>query len=166
MAWTTPKTDFAAGNVLTAAQMNAIGANLNAIGGTWTPYTPTWTNLTVGNASQDTRYIAAGKLIIVNLKITLGSTSSVGTIPEFSLPVNLDNSYMSGDTIGALQLQDVSTGSVYWGKALPRTALTGARPFYDSISGTASVPGVVNATLPFSWAAGDVISGTLMYESA
>jgi len=32
MAWTAPKTDFAAGNILTAAQMNAIGANLLAGG--------------------------------------------------------------------------------------------------------------------------------------
>lgn len=31
MAWTTPKTDFAPGNVLTAAQMNAIGNNLDAL---------------------------------------------------------------------------------------------------------------------------------------
>ena len=31
MAWTAPKTDFASGNILTAAQMNAIGENLNAL---------------------------------------------------------------------------------------------------------------------------------------
>ena len=30
MAWTAPKTDFAAGNILNAAQMNAIGSNLLA----------------------------------------------------------------------------------------------------------------------------------------
>ena len=31
MAWTTPKTDFSPGNVLTADQMNAIGNNLTAL---------------------------------------------------------------------------------------------------------------------------------------
>jgi hypothetical protein len=31
MAWTTPKTDFASGNILTAAQMNAIGNDLLAL---------------------------------------------------------------------------------------------------------------------------------------
>jgi len=165
MPWTTPKTDFVSGNILTAAQMNAIGENLNAIGGAWTSYTPTWTNLTVGNATQDSRYIDAGRLVIVNLKITLGSTSTVGTIPEFSLPNNLDGSYTTGDSIGILQLQDVSAGAVFWAKALPRTALTGARPFSDLVSASQVVPGVVTATAPFTWATGDIISGTLIYES-
>lgn len=32
MAWTPPKTDFASGNILTAAQMNAIGENLLVLG--------------------------------------------------------------------------------------------------------------------------------------
>jgi len=36
MAWTTPKTDFVSGNILTADQMNAIGENLNTVGGAWT----------------------------------------------------------------------------------------------------------------------------------
>jgi hypothetical protein len=31
MAWTNPKTDFSPGNVLTAAQMNAIGGDLDAL---------------------------------------------------------------------------------------------------------------------------------------
>jgi hypothetical protein len=163
--WTTPKTDFDPGDVLTAAEMNAIGNNLDAIGGAWTAYTPTWTNLTVGNATQDSRYIAAGRLVIVNLKITLGSTSSVGTIPEFSLPENLDGSYTTGDTIGDLRLFDTSADGVFWAKALPRTALTGARPFVDQVNGTYNAPGVITATVPFTWATGDAISGTLIYES-
>ena len=32
MPWTTPKTDFVSGNILTAAQMNAIGENLKVLG--------------------------------------------------------------------------------------------------------------------------------------
>ena len=36
MAWTAPKTDFVSGNVLTAAQMNAIGENLVAGGPIYT----------------------------------------------------------------------------------------------------------------------------------
>jgi len=166
MAWVDP-TNVATGDVLTASKWNQdVVANWQAVGGAWTAYTPTWTNLTVGNATQDSRYIKVGRLVMVNLKIILGSTSSVGSIPEFSLPANLDASYGTGDTIGDLQLQQVSAGAVYWGKALPRTDLTGARPFVDQVAGTYNVPQIVNATIPFTWATGDIISGTLIYEAA
>ena len=166
MPWTTPKTDFSPGNVLTAAQMNAIGENLNAIGGAWTAYTPTWTNLTVGNATQDSRYIKAGRLVIVNLEITLGSTSSVGTIPEFSLPANLDASYQFTDFLGFVSYHDLSTGNVYAGTILPRTALTGARLFWDQVTGAAISLNFVSAASPFTWATNDVISTTLVYEAS
>ena len=166
MAWTTPST-WVAGAILTAAQLNEqLRDNLNAIGGAWTAYTPTWTNLTVGNGTQDSRYIKAGRLVIVNLELTLGSTSSVGTIPEFSLPANLDASYQFTDFLGVVSYYDVSAGTVICGKIRPRSALTGARLFYDQVSGTLITVNFLSATTPFTWATGDVISTTVVYEAS
>ncbi len=52
MAWTTPKTDFSPGNVLTAAQMNNIGGNLEALtAGRRLGYVTQTSNVTVNQNS-------------------------------------------------------------------------------------------------------------------
>ena len=71
---------FSSGDVLTAADMNAIGE--------WITFTPSWSNLTVGNATQDASYCVVNNLIVVQFSITLGSTSAMGSTPVFTLPVN------------------------------------------------------------------------------
>jgi len=51
MAWTTPKTDFAPGDVLTAAQMNNIGGDLTALRGDWGQTRRESGNFTLNNTS-------------------------------------------------------------------------------------------------------------------
>jgi hypothetical protein len=60
---------YVAGQVLTAAELNAAGA--------WTTYTPTWTNLTVGNATQSFRYSKFNKIGFVQGELTFGTTTSI-----------------------------------------------------------------------------------------
>ena len=166
MPWTTPKTDFSPGNVLTAAQMNAIGENLNAIGGAWTSYTPTWTGLTVGNATQDSRYIKAGRLVVMQMKLTFGSTTSVTGTPEFTVPVALDGSYTAFSPVGNAHYLDSSADNGFFSNLVPNVGLTGVRCFVTLTSGTHAQAQNVSSIVPFTWAVSDVMQGLLVYEAA
>ena len=55
--------------------------------GTYTSWTPTLTNITIGNGTVTAAYVQIGKHIHAQIRITLGSTSTVGGNPGFSLPV-------------------------------------------------------------------------------
>lgn len=92
MAWTSPKT-FTANSVLTASELNThLRDNLKAAT-EWTAYTPTWTATggtpTIGNGILTGRYISAGDLCHVNIALTIGSTTSLGTTTAWTwaLPV-------------------------------------------------------------------------------
>lgn len=90
MAWTSPRT-WLAGEVLTAALLNThLRDNLNAIG-TWASYTVSWTasttNPVLGNGTLSGKYIQAGKLVIVEILLTAGSTTTFGSgLMSLSLP--------------------------------------------------------------------------------
>ncbi len=167
MAWTPPKTDFSPGNVLTAAQMNAIGENLSVIGGAWTSYTPTWTNLTVGNATQASAYIAAGKLYVVRIKLTFGSTTSISGIPEFTLPnsASYDSDYTTAAHLGLGAMNDVS-GPVTTGCVIfPGTVATRARFLIQQTSATYLTYAAASATIPFTWTTGDQLEAQFLFEA-
>lgn len=124
-------------------------------------WTPTWTNLTVGNATQSCKYLQIGKWVYFRVSLVLGSTSSVGTTPTFTLPVTSVS--MSNLTIiGHSSLIDAGTGPVQgfvvwastttaWPSAITTTYYTG-----------------LTASNPFIWsgANGDQILCTGMYEAA
>ena len=80
--------DFSSGDVLTAADMNAIG--------TWTAYTPTVYNMVIGNGTVDFKYAQINKVVHLRGVFTMGSTSTFGTTgsPFFSLPIA--SAYLQG----------------------------------------------------------------------
>jgi len=168
MAWTTPKTDFAPGDILTAAQVNAIGTNLDAIGGAWTSFTPSWTNLTPGNGTADAAYIAAGKLYVVRVMFTFGSTSAMGTGPIMTLPnaSSLDAGYsVTGWPLGIANGFDTGT-NLYAGQVMYDTATTVRLRFQD-VTGTYLVATTQpSATVPFTWTTGDRLAFQFVYEAA
>lgn len=166
MAWSIGA-NVATGDVLTATRYNQdVIANMTAIGGAWTSYTPTWTNLTVGNGTNASAYVQAGKLIIVRIKFTLGSTSSVGTIPYATVPASFNSAYTGTFPVGSCTMFDLSTDAVWFGHAIPDSSLTNIRFFVDNVAGTYSTAGVVSATAPMTWATGDRLETTFVYESA
>lgn len=168
MPWTTPKTDFAPGNILTAAQMNAIGENLSVIGGAWTSYTPTWTNLTVGNATQASAYIAAGKLYVVRIKLTFGSTTSISSIPEFTLPngASYDSDYTTLAGVWGLGTMNDVSGPVSVGCTIfPGTAATRGRFLIQQVNATYMTFAAAGATVPFTWTTGDQLEAQFLFEA-
>lgn len=67
----------------------------------WQSYTPTFTSFTLGNGSVVARHTRQGALITVTCRVTLGTTSVMGTSPTVSLPVAC-----VGDIVGSLCLLD------------------------------------------------------------
>ena len=170
MAWTAPKTDFAPGDILNAAQMNAIGENLDTIGGGFVAYTPTLTNLNLGTDGTVTgRAMQAGKFVFVDIVAILGTSGfSVGSNPEFSIPSGLSfkSSYTNNiSSVGtALAVDQVATIR-YQGYTRVQTSTTVAMGLM-TVSGTNVQTAGVNSTVPFTWGAGDEFRFHFWFEAA
>lgn len=160
MAWTSPST-WVAGAVLTAAQLNQqLRDNLKAIGDPWQSYTPTLTGWTLGNGTLTGYYMQAGKLVWGKVFLTLGSTSSPSGNLVISLPVTKvadDGVFTSLQGTAVLFDTSASARAVY---STVHNSITTAR-FVSSASATP-----VDATTPWTWANGDKLNATFMYEAA
>jgi hypothetical protein len=149
---------FSPNDVLTAADLNAIG--------TWTSYTPVWTgsssNPSIGNGIIDGRYTRINGLVIVKVRLGMGSTTTYGSGRyDFSLPVNHANSLAFNTTFGTAWFNDSGSITAY-------TGVTVAGPSASTV--TFRIPaggfGDVGPTSPFTFANGDAISFVATYEAA
>jgi hypothetical protein len=170
MAWTAPKTDFAPGNILNAAQMNAIGENLDAIGGPWTAFTPTWTNVTLGTGpTHESAYMNAGNLYIVRYSLTLGTGGALTGAPQASLPAgaSFDGQYSDFMRIGWGSFVDASPVSAFICHMSPVSGDFSKVQFnLNNTAGTYLTGAVASATVPWTWASGDQIMGQTVFEAA
>jgi hypothetical protein len=155
------------GQVLTADSTTATGlawATPTTPTYTWTSYTPTFTpgTATVGNGTLVARYAQIGKVCFVFLSFTLGSTSSIGSYPEFSLPVTgaQSSNYANGDVL----LLDAATAE-YYGKVYLYTSTIGIF-FAQSASGSYVKDAPVTSTVPMTWTTNDKIVANFWYEVA
>lgn len=160
MAWTSPST-WVAGAVVTAAQLNAqVRDNFKAIGDPWTSYTPTWTasttNPTIGNGTLLGSYSQAGKLVHFRIRVTFGSTSTVGSGTYFwTLPVTAISTHIAVAQ-GFIRNSAGSTRAYRFA----RTSASGIIALEDA-SGAA-----VTHAVPLAWANGDIIDINGTYEAA
>lgn len=129
----------------------------------WLNYTPTWTNLTTGNGTLNyARFVMNGKRVLLRVKFTLGSTSSVGGSVSVSLPVTAHADYASAtDTpLYAGQLNDATGNRNFpW---VRMSSTTAANIGYMN----SGVFGVISSTAPFTWTTSDQVMVTLEYEAA
>ena len=171
MAWTTPST-WVSGAILTAAQLNTqVRDNLDAIGGAWTSFTPSWTNLTVGtggSAANTGHYIAAGKLYIVRVSVTLGSSgASFGTDPFLTLPNSstLATASQGGSVhLGVCAFTDSGVNSFFGFVGAQSSTQVRFRLF--RADGTYVSVATPSATVPFTWGSADLLTCQFMYEAA
>lgn len=129
--------------------------------GAWTTWSPTLTNLSLGNGTLIAKYWRSGRTVGVRLRFTLGSTSTVGTQPTFSLPVNGAADYVSEWVIGNATLID--NGVKAWSGYVQMTGANSALIRADDGAGAFTT---VTATVPFTWATGDYFMLTATYEAA
>jgi hypothetical protein len=145
-----------AGQVLTAATMNSIGAAWE----TWTPtLTASTTNPTLGTGSTATgRYGRVNKIVHGNAQIQFGTAGvAAGSGNYFvSLPVTAQANGVIG---GTWQAYDSSTLTVYFGSLVLDTT-SRVILYYNNPASF-----VTNAT-PWTWAASDFIRVWFTYEAA
>ena len=90
--------DFSSGDVLTAADLNAIGA--------WTAFTPNWTaGLTIGNGTDTWYYAIVNDLMVVQGFTELGSTSSVTSAVRMALPAGRSFKTMGYQDLGPVTIR-------------------------------------------------------------
>lgn len=115
-------------------------------------WTPTWTNFTVGNGVLNyAYYVQIGKQIFFEMRFTLGSTSSMGTDPYFTLPAATISGVSSNFT-GVLL--DAGTASYS-----PTCEAYNSYCYFYAVntSGAYANQASITATVPFTWAVNDRI---------
>lgn len=132
--------------------------------GAWLAYTPTLTNGTLGNGTIAGRSWKSGRMVVAQIKFTLGSSSAVSTAMGLSLPYTA----AAFQYIGLARFTDTSAGLQYTGTALtsagsptvvfPRVGVPFGVGSYIADSQIAS-------TVPMTWASGDICEITIAYES-
>jgi hypothetical protein len=147
------------GLVLTANSAQADGVEWS---GAWTSYTPTLGNLTLGNGTLVARYAQIGKVCFVFFSFTLGSTSTVGASPYFSLPVTSNQSaiYANGEVL----LLDYVTAE-YYGKVYLNNT-TEIVLFAQNSAGTYLKDATITSSVPMTWGTNDKITANFWYEVA
>ena len=148
---------FTAGQVLTAAELNAIG--------TWTTYTPAWTaastNPVLGNGSISGQYTQINDLVVVLIRLVTGSTTTYGSGRyDFSLPVNYSNLTAFGEALGSATLFDASLAQVHLG-----VSVAGPSASTITVRIAAGGFGDINSGAPFTFANGDTIAIIATYRS-
>lgn len=144
---------WSSGDILTAADLNAIGV--------WTSYTPVVTQngartVTVNYAE----YSQINKLCFVNLDLELTNAGTTANLVTVSLPVNF-SSATAVRTSGSGLLYDSSATDVILLTAVYNSAST-VRFITETTTDPVSGLGVNPA---FALASGDVISLSLVYET-
>lgn len=133
--------DFTAGDVLTAADLNAIGD--------WTSFTPSWTNVTLGaSGSTNGKYAEVNDLVFYTAQFSLGGTGSVTGHVIMAPPVGTADSSTTYATSHSGWVRP--TGSTIW-HAMGFS--TGSAIFYYAyvLTGSYANAAAVNATAPATW---------------
>ena len=131
--------------------------------GAWQSYTVSWTaattNPSIGNGTLAGRYVQIGKTVIGTIKLAMGSTTTYGSgIWRFSLPKT--SAAQGGRYGGQWRAEDVGT-KIY----------TGTLFILDNISTVSmfardEASSFLSNTTPHTWASGDYLFISFIYEAA
>ena len=151
------------GQVLTADSTTATGLAWSTAASptyAWTTWTPTLTNMTLGNGTITARYQTIGKTVNVYFQFVLGTTSSIGSFPNFSLPVTPSQTYL----VFPCWFKDEGVTD-YFGVIATLTSGQ-AWPRVGYAAGTYVQDYAISATIPFTWGATDRFFCEFSYEVA
>jgi hypothetical protein len=158
MAWTSPRT-WVAGETVTAALMNThVRDNMKALGDAWTTFTPTFSGAwTLGNGTLEGWYIKPGRLVIGKVKLTVGSTTTPSGNFGLTLPWTQANGSVGGGAddgfpVGRAACFDTSAAATTYRDTLVNGAVLRV------------VDPIVTATVPFTWATGDILLAGFVLE--
>lgn len=149
---------FLAGELPSATKFTEVSNFGLAATTPWTAWTPTLTNLTLGNGTQTAIYRQLGKTVDFYWQFVLGSTSTVGTSPRFTLPVAPASRYTGP---WSSQINDASVG-----QRLAQLGLVTGSTVEVLYVNTTLFLAVITATVPFTWTTSDGLICWGIYEAA
>jgi hypothetical protein len=122
--------------------------------GAWVSYTPTLTNITTGNGTLVGKYNVVGRTMFLHFKFTLGSTSSIGSIPRFQLP--------AGFTLASANFTPVGAGfatisSVNYVLTVVSSSSDRITCIVNRADSTYTIASDITATVPATWATGSIL---------
>ena len=140
-------------------QLDARGSELYSYNVTWAAET---TNPTVGNGSLVGRYRRVGSMVLVNIRLVIGSTTNQGSGAwNFTPPFEVDtSSYWAGTAVG----YNDSAGNWHSGNSMIETTGPSANKIVGVI-GSGTTTGVVRlrAAVPVTWDADSSIFISIWY---
>jgi hypothetical protein len=138
----------------------------NTVLGTYTAYTPTLTAITIGNGTLTGQYARVNDFVHVTGSFTLGSTSAVTGSIGISPPININASMgLAASPLGLCNLYDTSSGAMNNLQLLWASA-TEMRVRAINTAGAYSIMVVTSATVPLTWAVGDILTWQATYRAA
>lgn len=157
-----PKIDGGA----TAGVLHTNASGVVSAAGAWTSWTPTLTNITTGNGTVVARYSQIGKTVNYRFSFTMGTTSAMGTVPKFSLPVAAAaiTGTSNGIVIGRGSIWDFGTNNFDVVVLYETTTIAAIRVI--NAAATNSVQSTIMSTNPMTWASTDEIHISGTYEAA
>jgi len=131
----------------------------------WTSYTPTFANFTIGNGTVSARYTQIGKIIHATGKVTLSTTSTMGTQPNMTLPVTSNSGYTVGKNVLGWG-DDGFTGTADYSIVWSWNSITTAMMFIYNVAGTYPTLANITSTVPQTWASTHLFTWDIYYEAA
>jgi hypothetical protein len=132
----------------------------------WQDFTPSWANVS-GGTSNYAKYIQIGKTVHFRAKYTLAGAGVSGSI-VLTLPVEANSQYDVASVTpinGGVVFRDDSTSTTKLGIMTWQTSTTVAlRPIKVDVTYAESL--LASSTIPFTWAANDIILCEGTYEAA
>lgn len=130
------------------------------VGAAWTSWTPTLANMSLGNGTLACKYVQAGKIVIATFRITLGTTSTVGTNPTFTLPVTA-----SRDGYSAVGYS-FNAGVTRYPILCFAGSTTVVEMYAQNVGGTYLSQDSITSTAPHTHGTSDQFEVTIVYEGA
>lgn len=137
-----------------------LSTTAGAPGGAWNAWTPTLSGGTLGNGTAAGRYIQIGKTVYMQATITWGTTSNFTGL-AINLPVTAQASVVGPQ----FQVMYSSGGLTYYDGAVLATT-TAVTCQATGTAGAYAQSANISNTIPFTWAAGNVVHLAGVYEAA
>lgn len=152
-------------DVSLSSRATAIESRNTSVDASWTAFTPTLYNATIGNGTVSFYYKKVGKTVFIRGRFSLGSTSAIGTLLDWSLPFAVSSNYGGLPSLGQATYYN---GAIFYGTSV---MIGGGGVVMRSIryirnAGDNIQNGEITPTQPFTWGNGCFWEVEFNYEAA
>jgi hypothetical protein len=140
----------------------------NTVLGTYQAYTPTFGVIVVGDGTLAAQYCRVNNFVHAFGSLTFGSTTTIAVNSFMSLPVNTVNTENGaiGSILGGVTYYDASAFTAYRGTVDGRGAASNCDFRVNNTAGTYETGVSPTASIPFTFATGDIIRWNIFYKAA